>query len=97
DAMLVVDRSGTVVFANRQATAMFGKDLAGATIESLLPERFRDRHVGHREGGDALIVAAIRDVTDRKRAEAEIHAARAAADRANQAKSRFLAAASHDL
>jgi two-component system, sensor histidine kinase len=45
----------------------------------------------------ALVAAAIRDVTERKRAEAELMAAREAADRANQAKSRFLATASHDL
>jgi PAS domain S-box-containing protein len=51
-----------------------------------------------------LIAAAIRDVTDRKRVEAQLIVARAAAeqlresaDRANQGKSRFLATASHDL
>lgn len=47
--------------------------------------------------GEALVAAAIRDVTERKRAEAELTAAREGADRANQAKSRFLATASHDL
>ena len=64
------------------------------------------------EDGDRILVAAaIRDVTDRKRVEAELIVAREAADgarvvaeraresadRANQGKSRFLAAASHDL
>lgn len=51
-----------------------------------------------------LTAAAIRDVTDRKRVEAELigtreaaNAARESADRANLAKSRFLATASHDL
>lgn len=44
-----------------------------------------------------LVAAAIRDVTERKRVEAELQAAREAADRAYQAKSRFLATASHDL
>ncbi|HYM43261.1 MAG TPA: PAS domain S-box protein [Steroidobacteraceae bacterium] len=54
--------------------------------------------------GGALVAAAIRDVTERKRFEAELSAAREAADearqsadRANKAKSRFLATASHDL
>ena len=47
--------------------------------------------------GDVLIVAAIRDVTDREQVQLELIAAREAADRANQAKSRFLATASHDL
>jgi len=57
-----------------------------------------------RDGERTLVAAAIRDVTDRKRIEAELVAARQsadrareAADRANQGKSRFLATASHDL
>jgi PAS domain S-box-containing protein len=49
------------------------------------------------DGGTMLVAAAIRDVTDRRRIEAELRAAREAADRANQTKSRFLATASHDL
>ena len=63
------------------------------------------------DAGATLVAAAIRDVTDRKRVQQELIAARAAAerarqvadqarevaDRANQAKSRFLATASHDL
>jgi len=44
-----------------------------------------------------LISSAIRDVTARKVAEAEVIEARKAAERANRAKSAFLAAASHDL
>jgi two-component system CheB/CheR fusion protein len=44
-----------------------------------------------------LTAAAIRDVTDRKKVEAELIVAREEADRANQGKSRFLATASHDL
>ena len=44
-----------------------------------------------------LVAAAVRDASDRERIESELLAARAAADRANQAKSRFLATASHDL
>jgi PAS domain S-box-containing protein len=39
----------------------------------------------------------VQDVTDRKRAEASLRQAQEAADRSNQAKTRFLAAASHDL
>jgi PAS domain S-box-containing protein len=56
------------------------------------------------DSGHTLIAAAIRDVTDQKRIEAELIVARdtaesmqALAHRANLAKSRFLATASHDL
>ncbi len=49
------------------------------------------------DGGAQLVTAAIRDATERKRAQEELVQAREAADRANQAKGRFLATASHDL
>ena len=49
------------------------------------------------EGGTVLVAAAIRDVTERRRVQHELKAARESADRANLAKSRFLATASHDL
>jgi two-component system, sensor histidine kinase len=51
DAMIIIDSSGNILFANRQVTALFGhesRDLVGGPIEVLLPERFRQRHVGHR-------------------------------------------------
>ncbi len=44
-----------------------------------------------------FVSSVIRDVTERKRMEEEIIAARQAAERANKANSAFLAAASHDL
>jgi two-component system, sensor histidine kinase len=56
------------------------------------------------DGDHVLVAAAIRDVTESKRIQAELIAARElaehareVADRANQGKSRFLATASHDL
>ncbi len=145
DAMIIIDASGIVLYANRQVSALFGyahDEIIDQSVERLMPERFRSRHVGHREGysgnlrvrpmgaglglfgrrqngaefpieislspiqdGDrVLVAAAIRDVTDRKRVEAELvvarqvaEQARETADRANLAKSRFLATASHDL
>ncbi|HEY7377471.1 MAG TPA: PAS domain S-box protein [Steroidobacteraceae bacterium] len=138
DAMVVVDASGTILFANRQVERVFGypsAELVGQCVDNLLPERFRGRHPGHRRqfGADGrfrpmgaglelfarrrdgtefpveislspiedadriLVAAAIRDVTDRKRIQSELIAAREIADRANLAKSRFLATASHDL
>ena len=39
----------------------------------------------------------VQDITDRKRAEVSLRQAQEAAERSNQAKTRFLAAASHDL
>ncbi|HEY5021048.1 MAG TPA: PAS domain S-box protein [Gemmatimonadaceae bacterium] len=46
---------------------------------------------------ELLAVASIRDVTDRRAIQMEVKAAREAAERANRAKSHFLATASHDL
>jgi PAS domain S-box-containing protein len=138
DAMIVIDASGTIRFANHQVTALFGHPVGavvGQRVEMLLPERFRQRHVGHRsqyvssgrvrpmgigldlfalradgtefpveislspivDGPEVLTAAAIRDVSDRMRVQRELQQARAEADRANLAKSRFLATASHDL
>jgi PAS domain S-box-containing protein len=43
------------------------------------------------------IIISAEDITERKRAERELVEARDAAEKANQAKSRFLSAANHDL
>ena len=51
DAMIIIDSSGQILFANRQVSALFGysaAELVGGPIETLLPERFRARHAGHR-------------------------------------------------
>jgi PAS domain S-box-containing protein len=137
DAMIIIDSSGAIVFANHQVSALFGyetHEITGRPVEVLLPERFRTRHVTHRQnyasnvrvrpmgngldlfarrndgsefpveislsplsGTATLTAASIRDATDRRAIEAELKTARETADRANQAKSRFLATASHDL
>lgn len=131
DATVVVDASGTVVFANAQVAETFGyepAELIGRAVETLLPERFRDAHPQHRDrfgerpkmrpmgaglalhglhkdgrefpveislspvstAEGLLVVAAVRDATGRQDKEDQLV-------EANRSKSRFLAAASHDL
>jgi PAS domain S-box-containing protein len=138
DALVIADAAGSIVFANDRITALFGyrpEELVGAPVESLMPGRFRARHVGHRrsfesnpraramgsglellarrkdgsefpveislgpimEGDRPLVVASIRDSTDRQLMQARLRQATEDAERANEAKSRFLATASHDL
>ncbi|MES2878056.1 MAG: PAS domain S-box protein [Pseudomonadota bacterium] len=50
-----------------------------------------------RFGNEDIYCAFVRDITHRKETEAALVAAKAEAEKANLAKSRFLAAASHDL
>ena len=52
DALVIVDGSGCIARANRQATRLFGYDeggLDGLPIETLIPVGARARHVGHRD------------------------------------------------
>lgn len=135
DAMLIVDASGRILYANQRVSDLFGyrrEAIVSRSVDVLLPERLQARHAHHRrhfaedprarpmgagldllgrraDGSefaleislsplrDGWAAAAIRNVTDRKRAEQELIEAREAADRANLSKSRFVATASHDL
>jgi two-component system, sensor histidine kinase len=130
DAMIIIDERGTVMYANRQISALFGythEEIVGQSVERLMPERFRGRHGAHRhgyigsprirsmgeglalfgqrrDGGEfpveislspiqdgqrTLVAAAIRDVTERKRAEAELQTARETSERAREAADRL--------
>ncbi len=51
DAIVMVDPAGRIVLANTQATRLFGYgpgELAGCTVEDLLPAHFRSQHDKHR-------------------------------------------------
>jgi two-component system, sensor histidine kinase len=51
DAMVLVDRSGHILFSNQQLSTLFGYhrgEVRGQPIEILVPERFRAQHPGHR-------------------------------------------------
>src|SRR5437588_11045370 len=52
DAMVVVEKSGTVVLVNRHAERMFDyrrDELVGQPVELLVPERYGEHHARHRE------------------------------------------------
>jgi PAS domain S-box-containing protein len=51
DALIVVDETGKIDRVNLQAEALFGRSrgrMLGQSIEMLLPERLRERHLAHR-------------------------------------------------
>jgi PAS domain S-box-containing protein len=53
DAVIAVDETGRIAYANARVAATFGisgEELLGQPVERLLPERFAAVHVGHRDG-----------------------------------------------
>jgi len=141
DAVFMLAGNGTagrILDLNSQATQMFGyerSEIVDRSIEMLVPEHARARHIQHRQAyaenpklrrmgaGLALLgrrrdgtefpidvllnpdersatpvtIAIVRDMTDRRQLEDALTRARDSAVQANELKSRFLAAASHDL
>ena len=52
DAIVLVDMTGAIVYANRRVAHLFGiapANLIGQSIETLIPERFRAKHAGYRQ------------------------------------------------
>lgn len=52
DAMIIIDASGAIRFANRRVSSVFGYDyeeIIGRPVELLVPECFHARHVAHRQ------------------------------------------------
>ncbi|HEX5272887.1 MAG TPA: PAS domain S-box protein, partial [Gemmataceae bacterium] len=113
DALVVSDAAGRILLVNEQTEKMFGyrgSELLGRPVEVLLPERFREGHVGQRaayvaaphvrpmgrgmalvgrrkDGHEVpveislsplntetglLVVSTIRDVSDRRKSEAQL-------------------------
>jgi cell cycle sensor histidine kinase DivJ len=85
----------------RSAEFRVRRGTAGAAAEFIWIEmrcRALERALHQRSGfGDREVVAVMRDITRRKQQEQALEAARAEAERANAAKSRFLATMSHEL
>ena len=53
DAIVMVDEAGRIVLVNHQVEHLFGYprgELIAQEVELLLPERYRQRHAGHRRG-----------------------------------------------
>ncbi len=82
--------NATIEFRLRRPTAE-GRSEAQVWVE------MRCRPVQGASGRPVAVVAVTRDISDRKATEAEGEEARAAAESANAAKSRFLAHMSHEL
>ncbi len=52
DATIIVDVEGIILRANQQTSKLFGyepSEFVGQSVETLMPERFRSRHAGHRQ------------------------------------------------
>jgi PAS domain S-box-containing protein len=113
DALVVVDETGKIDRVNVEAEGLFGlsrERMLGQSIEMLVPERLRERHLAHRvsymknpkkrpmgtdlklfaqraDGSEfpvdimlspieieqrRVVLAVVRDITERKRAEAQV-------------------------
>jgi two-component system sensor histidine kinase DevS len=52
DGLLLIDRAGQIVLANRSAASIFGysdDDLVGHSVDELVPDEHRRQHIDHRQ------------------------------------------------
>jgi PAS domain S-box-containing protein len=137
-AMIIIDRSGAIVFANAPTARLLGyneRELKGMLVEDLVPERFRSGHAVLRAGffqavsrrpmgagrdlyalrkdgsevpveiglnpyeteEGAQVIAAITDITERKKTEQQKTELLRLEQEAAQRKDEFLATLSHEL
>ena len=89
--------SSSVEFRIRRETQTDESDNPTHFIWVEMRCRALDRAAGESAESEREVVAVIRDVTDRKVQEERVDDAREEAERANAAKSRFLATMSHEL
>lgn len=138
DAIVIVGNEGLIQIVNAQVEKIFGynkEDLIGKKVEELIPERYKNKHPGHRnsfahnpkvrpmgaglelsglrKNGEEfpveislspmetkdgiLIIAAIRDITDRKSAQKELERKYKELEEKNKELEQFAYVASHDL
>jgi PAS domain S-box-containing protein len=53
DAVIITDSEGRILLINKHVESLFGyssEELIDQPVEILLPERFREKHTGHRKG-----------------------------------------------
>lgn len=68
DAIVVTDAQGRIIHVNQRTEAMFRyarAELLGQTVELLVPERYRQRHAGHRTDFTGAAAHAVRGMGER--------------------------------